>query len=145
MKVSLIVKLCASSWLDTFIPLLSEKKSLSYLESNCCSENNWHALFSSCLYHNFYDFLNNHEILAFEFGSTNCISYVEHTLDRCTFCRVHRSVDPDKAGSNMRTWTRCACSYKNCNKMSELYWLLVSHGCSWEVIDKNFSSMGNAH
>jgi len=83
MKVSLIMKLRASSWLDTFIPLLLEKKSLHYLESNLCSESKWHALFSSCFYRKFYDFLNNHEIVAFEYGSTDCTSYIEHLLDGC--------------------------------------------------------------
>ena len=120
MKVNLIVKLCASSWLDTFIPLFLEKKSLPYLESNFCSESEWHVLFSSCLYHNFYDFLNNHEIVAFEYGSTDCMSYVEHILVKCIFARVYRSVDHDKEGSNLRTWTRCACTYKDCSKMPEL-------------------------
>ena len=97
-------------------PIILGKKSLP----NFCSESEWHVLFSSCLYRNFYDFLNNHEIVAFEYGWTDCMSYVEHILDKCIFARVYRSVDQDKEGSNMRTLTRCACTYKDCNKMTPL-------------------------
>lgn len=98
-------------------PVIIGKNSLPYLETNFCSESKWHALFSSCLYHNFYDFLNNHEILAFEYGSIDCVSYVEHILDRRIFSRVYRSINQDEAGSTMGTWTRCSCTYKDCNKM----------------------------
>ena len=91
MKVNLIVKLCASSWLDTFIPLfLEKKKRLPYLESNFCSESKRHVLFSSWLYRNFYDFLNNHEIVAFEYGLTDCMSYVEHMGDKCILNKLNQ-------------------------------------------------------